>query len=279
MKPSVLLATEDAVLRDQIKAGVSDVCHLQSVITDTLTLPALEKRDYQALVVDSRSAAFSEMTLLHTLHHLGKPEMVLVSAGFLTPATTFTAQEIGHRVVSLPRSAARVKSVLRALFDPASAKTLREVTHQSVEDVFFVAFSNGKVYELPRKAIEGDHTSPVVRCRVLRHGDAFEVRERDGTTYTVPWDFVLYHQEPRYAYYKGRPEQREREAASARRIGERVRRAREERHWSQADLAERTGLHAPNLSRLESGAHVPSLPTLERVAEALGLRVVDLVAA
>jgi ribosome-binding protein aMBF1 (putative translation factor) len=107
----------------------------------------------------------------------------------------------------------------------------------------------------------------------------FEVRQQSGSRFQVPWDLVLYHQEPRYAYHKGKASQREAEASGAARIGSRIRRAREAHGWSLADLTQRTGMHPPNLSRLESGKHVPSLDTLERVADALGIRVAALVAA
>ena len=47
----------------------------------------------------------------------------------------------------------------------------------------------------------------------------------------------------------------------------------------RGELAHRTGLQAPNLSRLESGKHMPSMETLERVAEALDMRMADLASA
>lgn len=43
-------------------------------------------------------------------------------------------------------------------------------------------------------------------------------------------------------------------------------------------LAQAAGMERPNLSRLEHGKHVPSLDTLERVAKALRVPVVKLVA-
>jgi transcriptional regulator with XRE-family HTH domain len=69
------------------------------------------------------------------------------------------------------------------------------------------------------------------------------------------------------------------EVSRAARIGARIRKEREARGWSLGELARRTGMQAPNLSRLETGKHVPSLDTLERVAEVLGVRVANLVAA
>ncbi len=73
--------------------------------------------------------------------------------------------------------------------------------------------------------------------------------------------------------------QQQSDAKRAKRIGQRVRAAREDLNWTLDFLAERTGIQAPNLSRLESGKHLPSLPTLERVADALGISIAELLAA
>jgi len=181
--------------------------------------------------------------------------------------------------VVVPRSARSAVEVVRGRLDPAAARTVRDVRYTPKEETFFVAFRNGKTYELSRQVIEADDgTRVVAKPRVIHGGEAFEVRLASGKTYEVAWDFVLYHQEPAYPYHKGRAEQQRAESNRAHRIAARIRQEREARGWSLADLAQRTGIHPPNLSRLESGKHDPSLETLERVAEGLGVRVADLVA-
>jgi transcriptional regulator with XRE-family HTH domain len=68
-----------------------------------------------------------------------------------------------------------------------------------------------------------------------------------------------------------------RRAKEAFEISQRVRRAREDRGLTQAELAARIGSTQPALARLEAGGVTPSLDTLHRIAEALGLElVVDL---
>jgi len=49
----------------------------------------------------------------------------------------------------------------------------------------------------------------------------------------------------------------------------RLRRAREERGWSQADLAARAGLQQSALSHYENGARRPSFANLRRLARSL----------
>ncbi len=57
---------------------------------------------------------------------------------------------------------------------------------------------------------------------------------------------------------------------------DRIRQLRKERGLSQAKLAVRADMDPATLNRLERGTGNPNLKTLERVAEALGIEVVDL---
>lgn len=52
-------------------------------------------------------------------------------------------------------------------------------------------------------------------------------------------------------------------------LGERVRLIREACGMTQQQLAEKTNMHRPNISRLESGKHTPTLDVLRRVCAAL----------
>jgi transcriptional regulator with XRE-family HTH domain len=57
---------------------------------------------------------------------------------------------------------------------------------------------------------------------------------------------------------------------------DRIRQLRMERGLSQAKLAVTAGMDPATLNRLEQGKGNPNLKTLERVADALGVEVVDL---
>jgi ribosome-binding protein aMBF1 (putative translation factor) len=48
---------------------------------------------------------------------------------------------------------------------------------------------------------------------------------------------------------------------------------REQRGWSQRQLADRAGMKQPQLARLETGQVEPKLDTLQRLATAMGFRV------
>ncbi|MFC7387766.1 helix-turn-helix transcriptional regulator [Sphaerisporangium rhizosphaerae] len=52
-------------------------------------------------------------------------------------------------------------------------------------------------------------------------------------------------------------------------LGKTVRAMREERGWSQSDLAREAGMTQSAVARFEAGGTVPTLPVLERLARAL----------
>ena len=52
-------------------------------------------------------------------------------------------------------------------------------------------------------------------------------------------------------------------------LGRTVREMREARGWTQARLAEESGMTQPAVARFEAGGTVPTIPVLERIAKAL----------
>ena len=279
MKPTVLFATGDRQVGLRLKPEVADLCQVNVSLSSGQAYAFLRREPCQLFIVDSRLPQLDTVELAHALVHAPALQGVLVSWGTLDNIV-YLSEVKNWDAMIVRRSFGQLVGTLRALLDPSASRTVAAVRYQPNEDAFFVAFRNGKAYELPRKAIEADDGSPVVgRPRVIHDGNAFEVRQESDNTYQVPWDLVLYHQEPTYPYHKGDAHQRTMEVSRAARIGARIRKERAARGWSLGELARRTGMQAPNLSRLETGKHVPSLDTLERVAEVLGVRVANLVAA
>lgn len=56
-------------------------------------------------------------------------------------------------------------------------------------------------------------------------------------------------------------------------LGRRLRDLRDAKGLTQKQLADRTGLSAIFIRKLEAGERLPSLPVLEQIAAALGARV------
>ena len=59
-------------------------------------------------------------------------------------------------------------------------------------------------------------------------------------------------------------------------VGSTVKNCRKEKGLSQMELAEKSGLRQPQISRLEMGVHSPSFKTLQKIANALGVAIGDL---
>lgn len=60
------------------------------------------------------------------------------------------------------------------------------------------------------------------------------------------------------------------------RLGSNLRRAREERGWSQEEFADRANIHRTYVSDIERGARNPTIAVVERLARALGIGAADL---
>ena len=60
-------------------------------------------------------------------------------------------------------------------------------------------------------------------------------------------------------------------------VGERIKKTRKAKGFTQDQFAERTGLNRVHLYRLESGKQSMTLRTLKLIADTLGVRVRDLI--
>ncbi len=56
-------------------------------------------------------------------------------------------------------------------------------------------------------------------------------------------------------------------------VGQRVRRLRQERGWSQARLAKEAGMSVPGISYIETGTNTPTAASLLKLSEGLGVGV------
>lgn len=118
---------------------------------------------------------------------------------------------------------------------------------------------------LPACAHEADWTT-------LEHGE-YEIRVQtaDGTC-EIPWDTIRVLTDKGFSAHRAAAA-----AEEARLVGRRIRELREHRHLSSKELAERAGITAQSLSRIELGRHDVVLTTLERILAAMGWSLRDLV--
>ena len=139
--------------------------------------------------------------------------------------------------------------------------------------VIVCKMEDGAFYELPLavlKKFEAWDNSGLAACDLIDHGYAFVVVLRSGARLEIPSDLVLHHCEPAYAFHVSK--------TGPMRIGARVRALRTERGFTLEDLSKRSGLAIPNLCNLEHDKHVPTWQTLTKVAKALGVAPLRLLA-
>ena len=173
-----------------------------------------------------------------------------------------------------------LSEVTEGILDFASSKhgtRIQDVIIEPARDTLLIVFRNGRSYRLRKRLIPGLDKTRIVTAKPNGDGSAFLVRQGSGNTSEIPWDFVLYHLEHEYPYYKGRSAGKRSKAAASRRIARRVKEVRTRVGLTASVLAARSGIQRPNISRIEGGRHMPSIDTLERLAKALGVPVAELV--
>jgi ribosome-binding protein aMBF1 (putative translation factor) len=203
-----------------------------------------------------------------------KDWMFLVSR----PSDAFSLQPLPQNARFLDRkkvSIEEITSLIKKQLDPESQKRLAKVRYLENIKVFVVQMENGKTYAINISEISEADSTKVVKWQLSRSRDHIRVAQESGNQFEIPWDEVLYHREPQYEYYKGK--HAEYINIEQKKIGQTVRETREKKGYSVQELANKSGMKRPNLSRLEHGHHQPSLETLERIAEALGIPVIDLI--
>jgi ribosome-binding protein aMBF1 (putative translation factor) len=98
--------------------------------------------------------------------------------------------------------------------------------------------------------------------------------QASGNRYEVPWDRVPHEAEPAYRHFRGLMGR----SKTTHNVGATIRKLRETKRLTQEQLAAAVGMMRSNISRIEAAKHRPTLETLEKIAKALKVSLVDLVA-
>jgi DNA-binding XRE family transcriptional regulator len=169
-----------------------------------------------------------------------------------------------------------VASLVKKQLDPESRKRFAKVKYMENVGAFLIWMESGKTYALNISELSEADSTKVAKWTLSKERDCIKVIQLSGNKFEIPWDDVLYHCEPQYEFYKGKRSQNE--DTGLKRIGEKVRQLRKRKGYSIQTLADKSKMKRPNLSRIENGHHQPSLDTLERIAVALEVPVVELIA-
>ena len=244
-------------------------------------LPERLERD-SAILVDASAGVYDEDELLA---HLGLARAVgAVPAVMLPPNDAMSSVDdlVDDLCAGLvARSAEDVPRVSTVLARRASARRTRRFEYLTVSPrggELLAILADGTAVLVPRPAHSADDKSDVASITLSEDASRAALELVSGAQFELAADDVL-ARSPEAPSSSGVVVIHGAHEANGnalgeidgQRLGARIRALRLAAGLTQAELARRTGIHRPNIARVEAGRHTPSLETLARLAAAIGV--------
>ncbi len=158
---------------------------------------------------------------------------------------------------------------------PQAARMMTRVEVDKQHRQLRVRFADGRVATVPVEEIEKAGQPVRLDLDRVELPDPYVIliANAEGDLEEVPWDFVRHYCDAEFT-----EAEREKDEASRQTLGRRLRRLREEAGLTQAELAQRAGVGRVTVARIENGRMYARTETLRRLARALGISLVDLLA-
>ncbi len=167
-------------------------------------------------------------------------------------------------VTSNDREVAQVAAALSRRADRRRSGRLEFVTVSPCSDDLLVVFGNGHASFHSRPIDGSDDGSEIVDIRIDSTASKATVRLKSGVLCQLVADAAR-------SSGSDMTDGQGDIAIDGEKLGARLRELRLAAGLTQAELARRTGIHRPNIARVEAGRHTPSLETLARIANAIGV--------
>lgn len=274
MSPTILLVTDrpafETVWREAL--GTSGLA-LRAVHPNGL---AAELSPGTLLVLDASSSTYDEDELL-TAVGLAKAlgittSVVLPEAGGFTGIEELLEDLCPGLVAKSSTDVSRIASILQRRADRGRANRFEYLTVSPRPNELLALLGDGSAALLTRPVSEEDDLSEVAgialegdaQSATLRLGSGRELSIRAAAVVSVAG-------QPAAGAHSGHNGIDGAGAVDGARLGARLRELRLAAGLTQAELARRTGIHRPNIARVEAGRHTPSLETLARLATAIGV--------
>lgn len=156
----------------------------------------------------------------------------------------------------------RIASVLARYVDTARAGRFEVLTKAPIGNKLLVVVGDGRATLLSRPLHTTDDGSPVRKIELGQDGTTAVVELESGVSISLQAASVS---------PSASVEAEGTMDVDGAKLGARLRSLRVQAGLTQAELARRTGIHRPNIARVEAGRHTPSLETLARLAQAIGV--------
>lgn len=266
---------------------------LQTIVTSPDGLPAAVEPG-SALLLDARASVYDEDELLT---HLG-----LARALGATIAAVLGDEESGIEdvvsdlceglVVRHPHEIGRISSILARRADPDRRRRFEYVTVSPKGGELLAILGDGSATLLARPFDATDDGTDIATIELAEDATTAAIELASGKTLTLTAETVSERRVLAIALgtsavgpslaastLAGSSLAGSALAGNAKangtidgaKLGLRIRELRLAAGLTQAELARRTGIHRPNIARVEAGRHTPSLETIARLASAIGV--------
>lgn len=238
-------------------------------------LPARLNRD-TALVVDASAGVYDEDELLA---HLGlaravgaMPAVMLPSNDSMSSVDDLVDDLCGGLVARTPEDVLRISAILARRAGARQARRFEYLTVSPRGGELLAILADGSAVLVPRPAHPADDRSDVASITLADDAQRATLELVSGVRFDVGTDEILLRSAN--ASSNGSVSAENGSVLGeidGQRLGARIRALRLAAGLTQAELARRTGIHRPNIARVEAGRHTPSLETLARLANAIGV--------
>ena len=268
MGTNVLLFTDrpniDAPWRDALGRFGHDV-----TVVSPSEFPSRLHRGLPA-IVDAASSNYDEdelLTCLGLARALGAHVAVQLPNG---DANGFGSEELledlcAGLVVHHDREVPRVATAMMRKLDRDRAQRFEYVTISPKNGDVLAILGDGQATLLARPIDENDDESEVTDIELADDAASATLGLQSGKAVKIRVATVVARLASQgLGPANGKP-------VDGAQLGARLRELRLAAGLTQAELARRTGIHRPNIARVEAGRHTPSLDTLARLASAIGV--------
>jgi len=226
-----------------------------------------------ALIVDTGSLDFSDAELLSCLalaRGRGGIPAVVLSAERMAPIEDALIELCGGLFARSDNERDRIIAAVVRRSDPRRAERFVHLGNGLLRDELTAIFDDGTAAVCPRPLCERDSGAAIASIALSEDLRSAQLLLEDGSGFELVASELLQTSGPSAAAGAANGVGALGDVDGVR-LGQRLRALRIAAGLTQAELARRTGIHRPNIARVEAGRHTPSLETLARLATAIGV--------
>ena len=270
MTSEITLLTERTNVAQQWQLALSNHGLESKVVSPSHLARAVAGQS--AVVVDIDPNQQDDDDLLATIGFVRASGAIPVAHVYpkIQPVEDIIAELCDGLVTSDDRDVARVASCLPRRFDRRRGLRFEFVTVSPCGDEVLAVLGDGEALLVVRPLDPVDDGSEIVGISIDQNAARATLELKSGVSCQLKADAL------RSA--SGTTNGSADIAIDGEKLGARLKELRLAAGLTQAELARRTGIHRPNIARVEAGRHTPSLETLSRIASAIGVSTTHVLA-